>query len=62
MAKTEETIKDESRYTPKELAEVSHNFDVMPECVLAALKGVETITMAEAKTKIANFMKKEVKN
>lgn len=52
----------ESLYTPKELADVAHIFDAMPECVTAALKGVTTITMASAKDKINKFLKKEVKN
>lgn len=60
-AKTEIAPTTESLYTPKELADVSHVFGTMPECVAAALKGVEAITMECAKDKVNKFLKKEVK-
>lgn len=59
---TEKAPTTESLYTPKELADVSHVFGTMPECVTVALKGIKTITMESAKEKINKFLKKEVKD
>lgn len=60
--KNSEAVPEEkSRFTPLELAEVSHVFNTNSEVVLAALKGVDKITIDDAKEVIAQFLKKEVK-